>query len=171
MSILLFIFLYTSFSSLPSQILKFQFWFLYHLLVVLSQLFCSSRILLGPSCPKMCSVSSPKRQAIRDPKAMTYQVLVDGPAVFPLRGWVSHQLVDCQLLADRSLRPFVAVLFQLRGLGAVQSITAAPVHADPNFLLPGLRRIQWDPGLCPSLGEKSGLPAIGSLVLPLLERV
>lgn len=51
----------------------------------------------------MCSVSSPKRQAMRDPEAMTYQVPVDGPAVFPLRGWVSHQLVDCQLPADRSL--------------------------------------------------------------------
>lgn len=61
----------------------------------------------------MWSVSSPKRQAIRDPKAMTYPVPVDGPAVFALRGCVSHQLVDCQLPADRSLRPFVAVLFQL----------------------------------------------------------
>lgn len=169
-STLLFIFLYTIFSSLPSQILKFQFWFLYHLLVVLSRPFCSSRILLGPACPKMCSVSSPKHQAIRDPKAVTYQVPVDGPAVFPLRGWVSPQLVD-SLPADRSLRPFGAILFQVRGLGVVQSITAAPVHADPNLLLPGLCRMQWDPGLCPSLAEKSGLPAISSLVHPLLERV
>lgn len=54
----------------------------------------------------------------------------------------------------------------VRGLCIVQSITVAPVCADPYLPLSGLLGMHWNLRLCPTIEEKANLPAVSSLVFP-----